>query len=273
MDNYNKLTVVKHNALAEAGYRFSIYESRIILTCISKINSMGAIDNNETFTVTVGDLAGLNRLDKNSAYRNLEKAVNRLFERSVTIELPNNEVLKMRWVSSIKYIKNAGTVELQFSQKIIPYISQLRRDFTQYRLQNVLLFKSNYSIRIYELLIKWGGNEKVIEVDWLKKHFRIEGKYKNIGDLKKKVIEPAMNEINEHSDMVVSYEQVKRGRRIVGFRFTYGLKRKPTKKSVHGINDRINGVSKATIEKQARAGETYEQAAARINKQVDADTF
>ena len=266
----NQLTVVKHNSIVEAGYRLSIYENRILLTCISQIDSMGVIGLDDTFTVSVQDLVGLNGLNSKSAYRNLQKAVDRLFERSVTIELPNDEILKMRWVSSIKYISKAGMIELQFSQKIIPYISELRREFTQYRLNNVLMFKSNYSIRIYELLVKWGGNEKTVEVDWLKKQFQIENKYKTIGNLKAKVLNIAVAEINQHSDMIVNYEQVKRGRNIVAFRFVYGLKSQPKKKQKSGFNDKVNGVSKTEIEKQARKGETYQQVASRIVAMKDA---
>jgi len=266
----NQLTVVKHNSIVEAGYRLSIYENRILLTCISQIDSMGVIGLDDTFTVSVQDLVGLNGLNSKSAYRNLQKAVDRLFERSVTIELPNDEILKMRWVSSIKYISKAGMIELQFSQKIIPYISELRREFTQYRLNNVLMFKSNYSIRIYELLVKWGGNEKTVEVEWLKKQFQLEDKYKAIGNLKAKVLNIAVAEINQHSDMIVNYEQVKRGRNIVAFRFVYGLKSQPKKKQKSGFNDKVNGVSKTEIEKQARKGETYQQVASRIVAMKDA---
>jgi len=266
----NQLTVVKHNSIVEAGYRLSIYENRILLTCISRIDSMGEIGINDTFTVTVDDLVGLNDLSSKSAYRNLKNAVDRLYERSVTVELPNDEVLKMRWVSSIKYIAKAGTVNLKFSQDIIPYISELRREFTQYRLNNVLMFKSNYSIRIYELLVKWGGNEKTVEVDWLKKQFQLEDKYQNIGDLKKRIIDIAMTEINQHSDMIVNYEQIKRGRNVVAFRFVYGLKNHPKQKQKSGFNDRVNGVSKTEIEKQANVGESYQEAAGRINAMKEA---
>lgn len=267
MDNFkNKLTVVKHNDIVEAGYRLSIYESRILLTCISKINSMGEINNEDTFLVTVEDLTGLANLDTKSAYRNLQQAAKRLYGRSVSVQLSENRTLDTRWVSSVEYIPNSGAVELQFSQKIIPYISQIRRDFTQYRLKNVLMFKSNYSIRIYELLVKWGGNEKTIEVEWLKKRFQLENKYKNIGDLKRKVIDIAMLEINSHSDMWVNYSQIKRGRNVIAFKFEYGLKNPSKHKFTNNFNDAINDISRAEIDKNARVGETYSEAAARLAK-------
>ncbi len=155
MDNLNtNLIVVKHNAIVEAGYRLSIYESRILLTCIAQIDSMGKIGLNDSFTVSVEDLRDLTGAKGKSTYAYLENAADKLLGRLVIISLPNGAILKTHWVSSAQYLKEAGTVELQFSQKIIPYISELRRNFTKYHLHNVLLFKSNYSIRIYELLVK-----------------------------------------------------------------------------------------------------------------------
>jgi len=268
--NSKKLTVVKHNDIVEAGYRLSIYENRILLTCISQIDSMGEISSDDKFIVTAQDLSDLSDLDTKSAYRHLRLAVKRLYERSVSIRLPGDRLLQTRWVSSVEYAPGSGTVELQFAQRIIPYISELRREFTQYRLKNILMFKSNYSIRIYELLIKWGGNEKEISVEWLKKQFQLEKKYTRVGDLKRKVIDIAMTEINKHSDMRVSYSQVKRGRNVIGFKFEYGLKSQPKKQAKKGFNDRVRGVAKSEIERHARVGETYHEVANRIIAMKDA---
>ncbi len=266
MDNSDKLVVVKHNSIVDAGYKLSIYENRILLICISQINSMGEIGLNDVFTVRAQDLIGLIGLDDKNTYKQLQNAVNRLYERSVTIELPNDERLKVRWVSSIKYIKQEGTVELKFAQDMIPYISQIRREFTQYRLNNILMFTSNYSIRVYELLVKWGGKEKVITVNELKKKFQIQDKYKNIGDFKKRVLDIAIKEINQYSDMNVQYSQVKQGRNVTGLKFEYSLKNSVTKKTKPTFHDKVNGISKSYIEKHARRGESYSQAADRLTK-------
>ena len=266
MDNLNKLTVVKHNSIIEAGYRLSIYENRILLTCISQINSMGEVDLNDYFSVTVQDLVGLIGLDNKITYMHLEKAADKLLSRLIIIDLPDNIILKTHWVSSVKYIKKTGTVKLKFSQDMIPYISQIRREFTQYRLNNVLMFKSNYSIRVYELLVKWSGEHKTVTVDWLKKQFQLETKYTRIGDLKKYVLDIAVKEINQYSDMNVQYSQIKQGRNVTGFKFEYSLKHPQPQKSKHNFNDHINGISRAEIDKNARVGESYSEAATRLAK-------
>jgi len=263
VDNLNQLTVVKHNAIIDAGYRLSIYESRILLTCISQINSMGEIGLNDSFTVTAQDLKGLVGLDDKNTYKQLEKAADRLLHRLIVVNLPSDVILKTHWVSSVKYIKKSGKVELKFAQDIIPYISQLRREFTKYRLNNILMFKSNYSIRIYELLVKWGGNEKTITVEWLKDKFQLADKYTRIGNLKAKVLDIAVQEINQHSDMRVQYSQIKQGRNVTGFKFQYRLKSEPASKK-----PKIG----STLERKnkPRSGATFVHIADSLSKLKDA---
>lgn len=265
--NAKNLVVVKHNHVIEAGYQLSIYESRILLTCIAKIDSMKPLTSDDRFELSVNDIADLVTLDDKNAYQALKLAVDKLAERWVYIDNPtkNVKLLKTRWVSGVRYVNQEGVIQLTFATDILPYLSQLSREFTKYRLENVLKFKSIYSIRIYELLCKWGGSEKVLTVEWIRKYFQLEDKYQNIGDLKKRVLTTALDEINQHSDMWVKYEQVKRGRSVVGFKFLYGLKDEPKKKkAVSNSGDSIHGIPKKVIDKLANRGESYEDAALRI---------
>lgn len=256
VENYNQI-VVKHNALVEAKYKLSLYESRLFLTCLSQVNSMGELDTNDIFIVTVKDVVELCEVSNNTAYRHLKEAADGLMRQQLFINVANKKrQKKINWVSSAEYDERGGAIYIKFTADFIPYISQLRRDFTQYRLENILKFKSVYSIRIYELVVKWEGKQKEIALDWLKDKFQIEDKYSKIGDLKKYILDVAVKEINEHSDMKVSYTQVKRGRNIVGFIFKYQPK---TKK-------KPNGISKKEIEKHARPGETHQQVKDRLLK-------
>ena len=227
-----RLTVVKHNTLIDAGYKLSIYENRILLTCISKIDSTKPVGVNDSYTITAADLRNLIDVDDKNIYKQLQLATNRLMNRMISMRISENELLDVRWVSSARYMLNTGSVIIKFSQDIVPHISELSRDFTQYKLNNVLMFKSNYSIRFYELFAKWKDHERVITIEWIKEHFKLENKYTRTDNLKTKVIDVAMNEINKYSDIKVSYEQVKRGRTITAFKFTYSPKSKKTAKSI-----------------------------------------
>ena len=182
----SNLIVVKHNDVVEAGYQLSIYESRVLLTCIAQVNSMKPLMIDDKFEVSVNDVADLAKVNHKNAYKALNSAIERLAQRWVVIDTPSKEVktLKTRWISGIRYMNQEGVIQLTFAGDMLPYLSQLSREFTKYRLENVLKFKSTYSIRIYELLCKWGGNEKVLTVDWIKEYFQLIDKYDRIGHFK-----------------------------------------------------------------------------------------
>lgn len=244
----------------------TLAEQRVLLACIAQIDSKSELTESFRFEVTasgVADLAGLESLS--NAYRDLKKAAEKLYERSVIIDDPdpNNPQIttrKTRWISTIDYVPGEGKLVLCFSTGIIPYLSQLSKEFTKYKLMHVARFESVYSIRLYELLVQWSGiGEREIEVDWLKKQFQVEDKYERLGNLKKRVIDPAVAEINEHSNIWVKYGQRKSGRTVTHFQFKFGLKgdNKP-KPLAH------KQLTEEEINRQARPGETRAGVIARL---------
>jgi hypothetical protein len=69
-----KLVVVKHNDLIDAAQQLSVIESRIILTCISRINSKEILDPNVKFVLSVEDIKDLVGVNGKSSYENLKEA-------------------------------------------------------------------------------------------------------------------------------------------------------------------------------------------------------
>jgi len=267
-DEHKKLTVVKCNELVEAGYKLSLSENRLLLICISRIDSTRELDIRDSFIINCQDIMGLTGVNKNTAYEGLKEGATRLFNREINIYRDGGSHLKMRWVSSVEYRNNAGEVELQFSQKISPYISELSRNFTKYKLANVMMFKSNYSIRVYELLMKWAGHTEVVQVEKIRWLFGLEDKYSKLNDFKKRVIDVAMKEINEFSDITASYTQIKRGRTITAFKFEWHPKKKALSKPKSGSNpshDAINEYARINAKK------TYGKSTQEVKKMMADD--
>ena len=78
--------VVKSNQVIEASYRLSVVEQRVVLSAIAKIPKMSEVSDDEIYTVSVQDLQALGVHEK-TAYRDLKEAVNRLYERSISLDI------------------------------------------------------------------------------------------------------------------------------------------------------------------------------------------
>ena len=255
------LTVVKSNKVVEAGYRLSLNEQRLVLTCIAQIKKGQSLSVEDKFTISASEFASMFDIPLDGAYTELQKVSERLYERSVTIDSPDPENPKItftrtRWITSISYIPGDGQLVLQFAPQMIPYISLLEAEFTRYSLASVAEMSSIYGIRFYELMMQWGSfGERMIEVPELKKMLGLDGKYAAIKDFKCRVLDPALHDINTCSDLTASYEQRKTGRRVSHLIFKFQPK---------GYVKRPEKMTKKYIEKNARPGETYEQVELRL---------
>ncbi len=249
----NHLVVVKDNRIIEASYTLTLSEQRVLLACISQIDSMNPLQPDNKFQVLASDLVELMGLSRSNAYRDMKIAVDKLYNRSIKMDGEDGE---MRWLYRKEYVKDEGKLILYFSPEIIPYLSQLSEKFTAYKLKYVAQFKSNYSIRLYEILVQWSSTgEREVKIDWLRDIFQLEGKYKDIKDFKKYIIDPAIADINEHSNIWASYSQRKSGRTVTHFQFKFGLKNPPK------ANKKL---TEEEINRQARPGESRAAVIARL---------
>lgn len=283
--------VYKANALVEASYRLSLYEQRIVLACIAQVRRDAPLTDQQLYTVSAQQIAKETGVGLKTAYRHLKEASERLFERRVTLhEAPNGKgegkVRLTRWVQTVEYREAEGMVALRFGTDMVPYLSQLTAQFTRYALADVAKMTSAHAIRLYELLCQWrDAGEREVELSWFREALQLEDRYGNIRDLKRRVIEPAVEQVNELSPMWVKWDQRKTGRRVSHLIFKFGEKapeklQKPRKgktkakagdKSQNG-SGALYGVPRATIERQAQPGESYEDAALRLLEQAKRHT-
>lgn len=268
--------VCKSNAVIEAGYRLNLNEQRIILACIAQVDSRDELMEMSAFEIHAKDFARLFDVSEDSAYNDLKEAAKNLYNRSLTIynpdpEQPELEKLETRWISSIGYMPDKGKLSLRFALDILPYLGGLKGTFTKYELKHVGDMTTTYGIRLYELLMQWKSTGKrEIEIEWLKKQFQLDTSYDRMFDLKKRVIDPAVKDINKHSNYAVSWEQRKTGRRVTHLLFTFSEKQKDRPKK--RIAKPKNGAEawEDYIKKHARPGETWAQASTRLRTQYDA---
>ena len=108
---------------------------------------------------------------------------------------------------------------------MVPYITRLESHFTKYTLGMIANMSSSHAIRIYELLIQWGGiGRREMEIAWLRNLLRLENQYTSINDFKKYVVDISVLQINKFTDLSVSYTQKKTGRSVTHLIFTFSQK-------------------------------------------------
>ena len=208
--------VVKANKLIEARYSLNLNEQKVILYAVSKLDR-----EKEKFNILELETREFVKLLGTTSFRYVEikELVVGLMKKQVSIETVESDLVA-NWVSSIKYIKNTGRIELEFSENLMPYLLQLKESFTRYELKNILYLKNKYSIRIYELLKQYETiGKRKFDLEEFKKLLVLEDQYERFYDLNRFVLEKAKYEINDNTDLIIDYEKITKGRKIVGLLF------------------------------------------------------
>lgn len=223
--NTNNLSVYKSNDLIDASYQLNAQAQKLVLSCLAKLDSRDEIS--KEITMSAREFSELMGIDLKNAHRELYKAADCLFDAEIILRTGDN-VSRLRWVQkAVEKHAGDGAITLFWADDVLQYISQLKERFTGYKLRNIALLQSAHSIRIYELLMKWKstGDCTITLVDF-KYCLGISDKYLLYKDLNKWVIKPALRELNERSDLKVTVEQVKQGRKVIGlvFSFKQGVK-------------------------------------------------
>ena len=226
--------VVKDNALMNASYNLEVTEQRLILLAIINARETGAgITSDSKLEIHASDYSKQFNVTKEGAYKALKSAVNNLFERQFSFQEETKKgvgTVRSRWVSRIKYIDDSAILEITFAPDVVPLITRLEQHFTSYQITQVTQLTGKYAIRLYELIIAWREVGKVpqIELSEFREKLGVENdEYTAMNNFKSRVLEPSIKQINEHTDITVTYEQHKKGRLITGFSFKFKQKKQP----------------------------------------------
>nr|CDS63397.1 replication protein [Sphinx1.76-related DNA] len=225
--------IVKDNALMNASYNLALVEQRLILLAILEARETGkGINANDPLTVHANSYINQFNVERHTAYQALKDACKDLFARQFSYQEKRERGrinITSRWVSQIGYMDDTATVEVIFAPAVVPLITRLEEQFTQYDIEQISGLSSAYAVRLYELLICWRstGKTPVIELAEFRKRIGVlDTEYTRTDNLKMRVIELALKQINEHTDITASYEQHKKGRTITGFSFKFKQKKK-----------------------------------------------
>ncbi len=222
----NSLIVTQSNELVEARYNLPLGEQRLVLTMISRIQPDD--EDFKPYRISVAEFADFLGIAKDSAYQECKKITANLLTRVLHIR-EEGRLLQIGWMSSAEYIDGSGMVNLTFDPLLKPYLLQLKSNFTSSKLNMMLSFKSQYTMRIYALLKQY-EKLKVREIELellrdmlgLRKDLHVEYR-----DFKRHVLEAAKKELLEKSDLYFEYTEIKYGRRVGAIRFGIYAKELP----------------------------------------------
>ncbi len=216
--------VTRHNDLIEAKIDLSTMQLRIFLGTIAQIKKEDV--NFKPYQIIVKDLLSDCNVKSHNWYETIREEAENLSEVKLKLPVENRkDFLYASLFSSVEYKSNLGVLELSFDPKLKPYLLQLKGNFTTYELQYVFLMKSQYSIRLYELLKQYATfGKRRFTLENLRYMLSLENKYSNFADFKRRVIEPAKKECSKYSDITFSYNLIKQGRKTVALEFL--IKRK-----------------------------------------------
>lgn len=225
----DELKVYKANKLIEARYNLSLNEQKLILYAASQLNNFSDKDFT-TIRMPVSEFFKMACVDEKSKNHNyLKNLVKGLMGKQLEIEYLNDDWELIQWVSRCKYESEDAIIEFEFSPAMKPYLLKLEEHYRGYPLREVMQLNSKYSIRLYELLIQWEYTKHrslTIEVEELRKKMGLlNDEYERFTDFENRVIKVAVTEINNESNIFVTYEKIKKGRRIHEIKFKFEMKK------------------------------------------------
>jgi plasmid replication initiation protein len=219
--------VVKTNQLNSALQNLSLPEIRIVqLAIVDARETNTGLSTDKPLRIDALRYAEMFETTRQNGYKRMKEAEETLFNRRFSYIDDKGKVIKSRWIQQVRYLDDEGAIELVFTLAVVNGISRIdgaEDFFTSYLLEQTASMDSIYSVRLYELLVQWKAAKQtpMFALEKFRDQLGVGiEEYKAMNDFKKRVLLVAIDEINEKSDIKISYEQVKKGRKIIGFTFT-----------------------------------------------------
>ena len=223
MENTPTIEVRQHNAITTARYDYTACQLDIFFYLLSKLKKEDPTDT--LYCIYVNDIEAMTGRKWN--YQQLREATADMGSRM--FEIDNEQIYRQLWMfQRVDYVKGQGCIEIELSRLIRPYLFELKDNFTSYQLHSALKLSSKYAKRIYQLASQWKdiGETKLYDLSQFKEMLKLKdphGKepeqFERISDFKKFVLDIAVRQINEHTDLHISYVLIKRGRAFQRIRF------------------------------------------------------
>lgn len=262
---YPEHLVVMQNKILQAYHQMTLDEKRLIILASSIARVIDATEK-DAITITAEQFANATNIQTHSAYKQLEEASRTMMKRQFSYKNERDKRVNVQWV--IRSIYEEGSISLCFTDEVLFMLKVFDENnpFTKYEKKDVLKLKRDYSIDLYHIFkqrqnMKIGDkkNTFIITLEEIKTELGLSKAYDRISNLKARVLKPSLEEINNNTDIKVSYKNKKKGRTVVALEFTVLSKEK--KKDVKDNDIKkdngdlfvIDGLSDAQLARIARS--------------------
>ncbi|MBP9778843.1 MAG: replication initiation protein [Rickettsiaceae bacterium] len=219
-----KLNTANFGDFTHGDYQVFLY----LVSKIGGVDELGKYLQSENLqrehVLTASEFRELFNTDLSNCYKLLNKACKKLMKTSITLEkIELNEIWEINICSTAKYNKKEGRITVEFTDRIMPYLSQVREKFVLYNLKEIANFGSLYTTRLYELIQEFQETGWMIKsMNQLRDIFAIgDNKFKLYGNFKAKILNYACQEINNNYDIGLRFEELKEGRKVVAIKFFF----------------------------------------------------
>lgn len=220
LEQRNKLVVKANELIQKSRFNLSLQQQKIVLYLISQI--MPQDDDFKLYSFTIPEFCRVCGITVESGknYQDVKNAIKEIADKSLWIRLPNGKSTLVRWIEKPYIDDKSGVIDIRLDADMKPYLLQLKENFTEYEIIYTLHFKSKYSIRLYELCKSIHYNDleeyhRRYSIEELRQLLGAES-YTVFKDFRRRVLEPAIDEINEYSDKEVNYQTITQGRKVIG---------------------------------------------------------
>lgn len=232
---YPEKWVVMQNTITQAFKEMSIDEKRLIISA-SPLVRLNEATEKTAIEILASDFASFAGIDEKSAYKQMRSASKKLMKRTFVYNDKNEAETEVQWVIRSKY--QNGYVTVFFTDEVIELLKifDSLNPYTKYLKEDILSLKLTYSIDLYHLAKKYQGmGGFTMSLDEYRQELGTPKSYKRINNLKDNAVDSPIKEINDKTDINISYENVKRGKEVVALKFTVKAKPKPKIKDVKAI--------------------------------------
>ena len=220
-------TMAIQNKVTECFKSMSVDEKRLLIMASPMARNMDATEQ-DAILIRADEFARECGIKVNSAYKQIADASRKLIDRSFSYTNEKGKKVHSNWVIDATY-EDAG-INVRFTGIVLVMLKILDKQnpYTKYKKEIVLKLKKDYSIDFYHLAKKYQQQVNFeLSLDDMFQEFGLPDSYRDISNLKKRVLKNSIDEINSNTDVTLTYTPIKKGRSIVGYRFTVKEKRQP----------------------------------------------